>query len=127
MLSNTGMALRGATGMLRDRCTIGTYTAGASNDYNFSSATWDYGNEIKCSYQDGSADEAPSSVLDVPKADATLWMLRGTAITPEFRIKLTKRNGIPLDSPLVFQVMGEPTQDVLLLKIKLKMVVEKSS
>lgn len=125
MLSRSGLAARNINRMMRDRCVLMKYVAGESNDYNYSQPTYIDQQEIPCSFVDESSDEDAPTLLDVPKADATFWLLPDSVLTPEYRIKLTKRNGTIVEVPFIYQVIGEPSRDVLLLKVKARMVPEK--
>ena len=90
------------------------YVAGALNDYNYSEPTYADQDEIACSFADEGGDEATNTLLDVPKADATFWIAPDVVVTPQYRIRLTKRYGVAVTTRNIYQVIGEPSRDVLL-------------
>lgn len=115
---------RNVSGLLHDECVIMQYVEGAANDYNYSQPTFSDGEPIKCSFADEGGDEAANTLFDTPKANATFWIKPSEYITPQYRIKLTKRYGVPVTVQNVYQVIGEPSRDVLLQKITAKLLPE---
>ena len=103
------------------------YEAGALNDYNYSEPTYADQVEIACSFADEGGDEAANTLLDVPKADATFWITPNIVVTPQYRIRLTTRYGVAVTTQNIYQVVGEPSRDVLLLKVKAKLVPTKTT
>ena len=103
------------------------YVAGALNDYNYSEPTYADQDEIACSFADEGGDEATNTLLDVPKADATFWIAPDVVVTPQYRIRLTKRYGVAVTTRNIYQVIGEPSRDVLLQKVKAKLVPTKTT
>ena len=102
------------------------YIEGASNDYNYSQATYADENEIPCSFADEGGDEVQATPFDTPKANATFWIKPNETVTAQYRVRLTKRYGVPVTTQNVYQVIGEPSRDVLLLKISAKLLPEHS-
>jgi hypothetical protein len=100
------------------------YVAGALNDYNYSEPTYADEIEIPCSFADEGGDEATNTLLDVPKADATFWITPDIVVTPQYRIRLTRRFGVAVTTQNIYQVVGEPSRDVLLQKITAKLLPE---
>jgi hypothetical protein len=127
MLSRTGLATRGAKRMLRDRCVVQVWTEGATNAYNYAGRpTYVAGDEIACSYQESSASEAAQTILQVPTEDATVWLAPAVVVTNRDRIQITKRSGRAI-TPITYTVQGNPEQDVVLQRVKLKLLIEKTS
>lgn len=110
--------------LLHDECIIMRYVEGIANDYNLSEPTFVDGTPIKCSFADEGSDEITNTLFDTPKANATFWLEPSVYVTPQYRIKLTKRYGVAVTTQNVYQVMGEPSRDVLLQKINVKLIPE---
>lgn len=106
---------------LLDLCKLLTHTEGATNDYGYATET--YSEDIAytpCGFAYLRMDESTFTAYEAPEAEASLRLAAGTDITNVDRVLLTHKQGIELDTPLTFDVVGEPkvqrTGVTLLLK-----------
>jgi hypothetical protein len=124
-VSRLGRARRQVQTLLRDRCVILVAAPEGSVDaYGKASLEFTPTERIPCNFVPDSAREAEETWMQVPQANAHLFLPLGTVITNRDRIQLTHRAGLPV-APQTFLVLGQPQQDVLVLRVQLKALVEK--
>ena len=120
--------------LMRDRCVVLTYTAPAKNAYNYGGKPTytEAAHDLPCTYIPQGGGEAIQTLLQVSLESATLYLPIEyddvtTVLSSRDRIKITKRNGQTLATPLIYQLMGDPEPQPTLLQLHLRIVVEKPS
>jgi hypothetical protein len=89
-----------------DTCVIQTLTS-TGDGYDISADSWSDSAALDCGYQPARAREimGGAQVIMMP---ATIRLPDGTSVTHLQRIKLTKRYGTTLTTPLYFAIKDEP-------------------
>lgn len=97
-----------AEALMRDHCQLGTPTQpDAGPEPGPSAYTW--GQEIPCGFRWNASDDATSSGAGqhVPTSDAVARLSLSHTITPDMRLRLTRRFGDVLTPPIEFTVSGD--------------------
>lgn len=116
----TGIAA-GITATYLDTCQIGTRTNTASGPYQ--NLSWSYATAIPCGFQAlSSAESGDGSQFGTNKARVRLP--RGTVITADDRVRLTKKLGTTLSTAITFAVVGEPNQGAFEVSCDLQRVAD---
>lgn len=108
---------------MQDRCKIGVYTAGTTDEYGQDSApTYPPGSEIVCGLDMRPGFERHGAELTSIQYDATLRLPIATALTEKDRITVTKRYGEDT-TDIVFEVSAPVQRGPSGLRVLLKKAV----
>lgn len=108
---------------MMDTCTILSHSSGAANAYGKPADSYVEGVPGPCGYK-------PRSIREVQQGnetvviDAELRLPIGTVIKSTDRIRLIKRYGETLATPLLFAVAGQPAQGPSGLVVSLRRVTD---
>lgn len=106
-----------------DTCVIMSHSAGAANNYGKPADIYVDGAPTACGYKPRSTREAQQGNETVI-IDAELRLPIGTAVKAADRVRLTKRYGEALATPLLFSVIGQPAQGPSGLVVNLRRVTD---
>lgn len=108
---------------MMDTCTILTFSTGAANGYGKPAVSYAEGSPIICGYRPRSTREVQQGNETVI-IDGELRLPITTAIKSTDRVRLTKRFGETLATPLLFSVIGQPAQGPSGLVVSLRRVTD---
>lgn len=99
-------------GAMQDQGAILHYVAGVTDEYGMPVSVWVEGPVTECGYDGQRRQEAgvPAGTPDtqVELTDGRLRLPIDTTISRLDRFELTQRFGVMLETPVVFELMGEP-------------------
>lgn len=110
-------------GAMMDTCTILTQSAGATDGYGNPADSYSEGSPLDCGYKPRSSREAQQGNETV-LIDAELRLPVATTIKSADKVKLTKRYGETLTTPLIFYVVGQPAKGPSGLVVNLRRVTD---
>lgn len=100
-------------------------TASALDDYGQPVAGWTASAPTSCGL-DARASREVMPGTNVPVYDARLRLVLGTTVGSPDRVRITHRYGAALDTPIVYEVIGEPMRGPLGLVLNLRSVTDGS-
>jgi hypothetical protein len=104
-----------------DTCLVGAYSE-TSGDLGEADVAWQDGAPTICRFREDNASTRPGVDFTVDTTEAKVLLPQGTAITARDRVTITHRFGQALETPLVYQVDGDPVQGVTAIAAKLQQV-----
>lgn len=95
-----------------------------TGDFGHEGATYAEGSEIACGFESPTAQRGGTlaGVEVALNARLRLDLVNGASVTPDHRIKLTKRLGEALTTPEVYRVVGWPKRGATAFVIELERI-----
>lgn len=112
---------------MQDTCVLQPRTTGAADNYNLPTETWPDGSSYACGLKPRDRDEAMDAA-EVPLVDARLRLPLSAeaSLSNVDRIKITRRFGVTLSTPISYEIVGPPRRGPSGLVLDLKQVTDGS-
>jgi hypothetical protein len=107
------------TSAMWDTCCIVSRTAGLLDEFGNPADVWTEGADLACGLDMRTSYEVLQGT-QVPVRAPRLRLPFGTVVTNLDRIKITKRYGVTLAAPLMYEIIGPPRQGPVGVQIDLK-------